>query len=89
MEYKYEAYDVAVIGAGHAGCEAALACARLGLKTIIFTISVESIAMMPTLNSNSEFIINRNHQINEKSLLPNKNHYQEDSTTTQIFNPCI
>ena len=47
MEYKYEAYDVAVIGAGHAGCEAALACARLGLKTIIFTISVESIAMMP------------------------------------------
>ena len=37
MEYKYEAYDVAVIGAGHAGCEAALACARLGLKTIIFT----------------------------------------------------
>ena len=46
-EYKYEAYDVAVIGAGHAGCEAALACARLGLKTIIFTISVESIAMMP------------------------------------------
>ena len=47
MEYKYEAYDGAVIGAGHAGCEAALACARLGLKTIIFTISVESIAMMP------------------------------------------
>ena len=47
VEYKYEAYDVAVIGAGHAGCEAALACARLGLKTIIFTISVESIAMMP------------------------------------------
>ena len=38
---------MAVIGAGHAGCEAALACARLGLKTIIFTISVESIAMMP------------------------------------------
>ena len=47
MEYRYEAYDVAVIGAGHAGCEAALACARLGLKTIIFTISIESIAMMP------------------------------------------
>lgn len=36
-----------VVGAGHAGCEAALACARLGLKTIIFTISIESIAMMP------------------------------------------
>ncbi len=40
-------YDVAVIGAGHAGCEASLACARLGLKTIVFTVSVNSIAMMP------------------------------------------
>lgn len=40
-------FDVAVVGAGHAGCEAALACARLGLKTIIFTVSIESIAMMP------------------------------------------
>lgn len=40
-------YDVAVIGAGHAGCEAALASARLGLKTIIFTVSVDSIALMP------------------------------------------
>lgn len=44
---QYENYDVAVIGAGHAGCEAALACARLGLKTIVFTVSVDSIAMMP------------------------------------------
>ena len=42
-----DTYDVAVIGAGHAGCEAALACARLGLKTIIFTVSVDSIALMP------------------------------------------
>ncbi len=42
-----ENYDVCVIGAGHAGCEAALACARLGLDTIIFTVSIESIAMMP------------------------------------------
>ena len=42
-----ENYDVAVVGAGHAGCEAALACARLGLETIIFTVSVDSIAMMP------------------------------------------
>ena len=42
-----EEYDVAVVGAGHAGCEAALACARLGLSTIMFTVSVESIAMMP------------------------------------------
>ena len=46
-EMIYEDYDVAVIGAGHAGCEAALACARLGLKTIVFTVSVDSIAMMP------------------------------------------
>ena len=42
-----ENYDVAVVGAGHAGCEAALACARLGLKTIVFTVSVNSIALMP------------------------------------------
>ncbi|MCI8639188.1 MAG: tRNA uridine-5-carboxymethylaminomethyl(34) synthesis enzyme MnmG [Coprococcus sp.] len=40
-------YQVVVVGAGHAGCEAALACARLGLKTLIFTVSIESIAMMP------------------------------------------
>ncbi len=42
-----ENYDVVVVGAGHAGCEAALASARLGLETIIFTVSIESIAMMP------------------------------------------
>lgn len=42
-----EKVDVCVVGAGHAGCEAALACARLGLETIIFTISVDSIALMP------------------------------------------
>ena len=42
-----DAYDIVVVGVGHAGCEAALACARLGLKTIVFTVSVESIAMMP------------------------------------------
>ena len=47
MSYTYENYDIAVIGAGHAGCEAALACARLGLKTIVFTVNVESIALMP------------------------------------------
>ena len=39
--------DVVVVGAGHAGCEAALACARLGLKTVMFTVSVDSIALMP------------------------------------------
>ena len=40
-------YDIAVVGAGHAGCEAALACARLGFKTVMFTVSVDSIALMP------------------------------------------
>lgn len=47
MPVLKETYDVCVVGAGHAGCEAALACARLGLETIIFTVSIESIAMMP------------------------------------------
>jgi len=42
-----ENYDVIVVGAGHAGCEAALSCARLGLETIVFTVSVDSIALMP------------------------------------------
>ena len=42
-----ENIDVVVVGAGHAGCEAALACARLGLKTVVFTLSIESIALMP------------------------------------------
>ena len=40
-------YDVVVVGAGHAGCEAALACARLGLETILFTVSMDSVALMP------------------------------------------
>ena len=46
MELKKQV-DVCVVGAGHAGCEAALACARLGLQTVIFTVSVDSIALMP------------------------------------------
>lgn len=47
MSYKMGEYDVAVIGAGHAGVEAALACARLGVKTIIFTLTLDGIANMP------------------------------------------
>ena len=42
-----DSYDIAVVGAGHAGCEAALAAARLGFKTVMFTVSVDSIALMP------------------------------------------
>ena len=45
--YVHEKYDIAIVGAGHAGCEAALAAARMGLKTIMFTVSVDSVAMMP------------------------------------------
>lgn len=47
MSYLAGEYDVAVIGAGHAGCEAALSCARLGMKTLMFSISLEAIANMP------------------------------------------
>ena len=47
MKYNAGEYDVAVIGAGHAGCEAALATARLGLKTVMFSISLEAVANMP------------------------------------------
>ena len=47
MPYLEETYDIVVVGSGHAGCEAALACARLGLETIVFTVSVDSIALMP------------------------------------------
>lgn len=47
MTYEYESYDVCVVGAGHAGCEAALATARLGLQTVMFTVSMDSVALMP------------------------------------------
>ena len=47
MAHVEEKYDVVIIGAGHAGCEAALASARLGNNTIVFTVSVDSIALMP------------------------------------------
>ncbi len=47
MSHEYEAYDICVVGAGHAGCEAALAAARLGFQTAMFTVSMDSIALMP------------------------------------------
>lgn len=47
MPFVEESYDIVVVGAGHAGCEAALAAARLGFETIMFTVSVDSIALMP------------------------------------------
>ena len=47
MNYFAGDYDVAVIGAGHAGCEAGLACARMGMKTLVFSISLEAVANMP------------------------------------------
>ena len=47
MKYNAGKYDIAVIGAGHAGCEAALAAARMGMKTLIFSISLEAVANMP------------------------------------------
>ena len=47
MPQVEEKYDVVVVGAGHAGCEAALAAARLGFETILFTVSMDSVALMP------------------------------------------
>lgn len=47
MNYKAGKYDIAIIGAGHAGCEAALAAARLGFKTVIFTLNMDSVANLP------------------------------------------
>ena len=47
MRVVEEYYDVVVVGAGHAGCEAALAAARLGCETILFTVSMNSVALMP------------------------------------------
>ena len=51
MSQIREKVDVCIVGAGHAGCEAALACARMGLETVIFTVSVDSIALMDALRA--------------------------------------
>ena len=47
MKNLEQFFDIIVVGAGHAGCEASLACARLGLNTVMFTVSVDSIALQP------------------------------------------
>ena len=47
MKNLEQFFDIIVVGAGHAGCEASLACARLGLNTVMFTVSVDSIALPP------------------------------------------
>ena len=47
MSYYAGDYDIAVIGAGHAGCEAGLAAARLGMRTLVFSISLDAVANMP------------------------------------------
>ena len=67
MANLVENYDVVIVGAGHAGCEAALASARLGLNTIVFTVSVDSIALMPC-NPNIEMCI-RDSYINVAVLI--------------------
>ena len=47
MTYQAESYDIAVVGAGHAGIEAGLAAARMGLKTVVFTINLDAVGNMP------------------------------------------
>ena len=47
MRYNAGSYDIVVIGAGHAGCEAGLAAARMGCKTLVCTLTLDSVAMMP------------------------------------------
>ena len=47
MSFLSESYEVVVIGAGHAGCEAALACARMGQKTLLLTLNIDGVALMP------------------------------------------
>ena len=47
MSFQSESYEVVVIGAGHAGCEAALACARMGQRTLLLTLNIDGVALMP------------------------------------------
>ena len=82
MSYLAGEYDVAVIGAGHAGCEAALACARLGMKTLMFSISLEAIANMPCnphIGGSS-----KGHLVREIDALGGEMGKNTDKTFTQI-----
>ena len=74
MPVVKENYDVCIVGAGHAGCEAALACARMGLETIIFTVSVDSIALMPcnpNIGGSSKGHLVREVDFNDEVLITN------------------
>src|SRR2546430_11527479 len=67
-------YDVIVVGAGHAGCEAALACARMGCKTLLLTMNLDSIALMPCNPSMGGPA--KGHLIDRKSTRLNSSHSQ-------------
>ena len=82
MEYNAGKYDIAVIGAGHAGCEAGLASARLGLKTLVFSISLEAVANMPCnphIGGSS-----KGHLVKELDALGGEMGKNIDKTYTQI-----
>ncbi len=82
MEYNAGKYDIAVIGAGHAGCEAGLAAARLGLKTLVFSISLEAVANMPCnphIGGSS-----KGHLVKELDALGGEMGKNIDKTYTQI-----
>ena len=82
MEYNAGEYDVAVIGAGHAGCEAGLACARMGFKTLVFSISLEAVANMPCnphIGGSS-----KGHLVKELDCLGGEMGKNIDKTYTQI-----
>ena len=82
MEYNAGKYDVAVIGAGHAGCEAGLACARMGFKTLVFSISLEAVANMPCnphIGGSS-----KGHLVKELDCLGGEMGKNIDKTYTQI-----
>ena len=80
MKTLEENYDIVVVGAGHAGCEAALAGARLGLDTIMFTVSAESIALMPC-NPNVGGS-SKGHLVRELDALGDKQAYSNEMRKT-------